>query len=102
MWLKPGGYDKHPLFSNFMDFGPEDRHKRFTSPVLWMYAHATSVVTGASASSDVVPRGNPFLDQFSRYFPDLRARSVNAGHFFLEEDPGSTNRALIDFFKARI
>jgi pimeloyl-ACP methyl ester carboxylesterase len=49
-----------------------------------------------------VPRGNSFLDQFSRYFPDLRARSVNAGHFFPEEDPGSTNRALIDFLKARI
>jgi len=102
MWLHPGGYDKHPLFSNFMDFGPEDRHKRFSPPVLWMYARATSVVTGASASSDVVPKGNPFLDQFSRYFPDLRARSVNAGHFFLEEDPASTNRALIDFLQARI
>jgi len=32
----------------------------------------------------------------------LRARSVNAGHFFLEEDPASTNRALIDFLQARI
>jgi pimeloyl-ACP methyl ester carboxylesterase len=49
-----------------------------------------------------VPSGSPFLDQFSRYFPDLRARPINAGHFFIEEAPEPTNRFLLEFLKGRI
>jgi pimeloyl-ACP methyl ester carboxylesterase len=44
-----------------------------------------------------VPSGNPFSDQFSRYFPDLRAVPVNAGHFFPEEAPEETNATLRHF-----
>ena len=102
IWLHAGGYDKHPLYAHYMDYGPEDRHKRYKSPVLWMYSHIRKDATGAAASSDKVPTGNPFLEQFSRYFPDLRARSVNAGHFFPEEDPATTNSHLLDFLKGRI
>jgi hypothetical protein len=102
MWLHPGGYDKHPLFANYMDYGPEDRHKRYTSPALWMYSHARRDATGVAATRDKIPVGNPFLDQFSRYFPDLRARSVNAGHFFSEEDPAATNSILLDFLMRKI
>jgi pimeloyl-ACP methyl ester carboxylesterase len=67
-----------------------------------LYARATSVVTGAAGAGEAVPRGNPFLDQFSRYFPDLRARPINAGHFFIEEDPDTTNRFLLEFLKGQI
>jgi len=102
MWMHPGGYDKHPLFSNYMDYGPEDRHKRFPAPTLWMYARGTSAVTGAGGGNTAVPKGNPFLDQFARYFPDLRARAIAAGHFFPEEDPETTNRNLLDFLNGRI
>jgi pimeloyl-ACP methyl ester carboxylesterase len=38
----------------------------------------------------------------SRYFADLRARPINAGHFFIEEAPEATNRFLLDFLKGRI
>ena len=33
MWLNPQGLEQHPLYANFMDYGPEDRHKRFAKPV---------------------------------------------------------------------
>ena len=94
MWLHPEGYDKHPLFPNYMDYGPEDRHKRFTAPALWLYARPTRGGTSAGTAVEKVPSGSPFLDQFSRYFPDLRARPINAGHFFIKEAPEPTNRFL--------
>jgi pimeloyl-ACP methyl ester carboxylesterase len=43
--------------------------------------------------------GNPFVDQFGRYFPDLRVRRVDAGHFFPEEAPDATNEALLRFLR---
>jgi hypothetical protein len=49
-----------------------------------------------------IPTGNPFSDQFSRYFPDLRARSIDAGHFFPEEAPEATNAVLTEFLAGRI
>jgi pimeloyl-ACP methyl ester carboxylesterase len=85
-----------------MDYGPEDRHKRFTAPALWLYARPTRGGTGAASAVEKVPSGSPFLDQFSRYFPDLRARPINAGHFFIEEAPEPTNRFLLEFLKGRI
>jgi pimeloyl-ACP methyl ester carboxylesterase len=102
MWLHPDGYAKHPLFANHMDYGPEDRHKRFVAPTLWLYARAASGATGAAGAIETVPSGNPFLNQFWRYFADLRARAINAGHFFIEEAPEATNRFLLDFLKGRI
>lgn len=100
MWDHPGGLEAHPLHRHFMDFGPEDRHKRFPAPVLWMYGHYLSPERpdpGPGRPVDRIPAGNPFVDQFSRYFPDLRVRRVNAGHFFPEEAPEATNDALTGF-----
>jgi pimeloyl-ACP methyl ester carboxylesterase len=61
---------------------------------------------GAGSQADLppaeqVPSGNPFFDQFSRYFPDLRARRVDGGHFFPEERPEVTNETLLDFLAGR-
>jgi len=50
--------------------------------------------TSTAAAVEKAPSGSPFLDQFSRYFPDLRARPINAGHFFIKEAPEPTNRFL--------
>jgi len=100
MWNHPEGLEKHPLFVNYMDYGPEDRHKRFEKPTLWMYGSYLSRSRGTEATEsavDHIPSGNPFSDQFTRYFPDLRARSMNAGHFFPEEAPAETNRHLAEF-----
>jgi pimeloyl-ACP methyl ester carboxylesterase len=98
MWLHPTGLDKHPLYEHFMDYGPEDRHKRFEAPTLWMYASALRrLANPADWREDHVPSGNPFFAQFPRYFPDLKVRTVRAGHFFPEEAPEETNKALLPF-----
>lgn len=100
MWNHPDGLEKHPLFANYMDYGPEDRHKRFEKPTLWMYGSYLSRSRGTEGDDQPihrVPRGNPFSDQFSRYFPDLRARRMDAGYFFAEEAPDATNQYLREF-----
>lgn len=103
MWLHPDGLEKHPLYEHFMDYGPEDRHKRFSAPTLWMYASALSrLADTGSWREDHVPRGNPFFDQFPRYFPDLRTRAIDAGHFFPEEAPDATNRLLLAFLASEL
>ncbi len=95
MWLHPESLEKHPLHCHYMDYGPEDRHKRFIKPVLWGYGSGAAV---GDATRPSIPSGNPFLDQFSRYFPDLRGRAIAGGHFFPEENPQATNAALDAFF----
>lgn len=105
MWLHEGGLEQHPLYSNFMDYGPEDRHKRFPNPALWMYGTYLARSRGTSGDgrpADAIPSGNPFVDQFPRYFPDLRARRVDAGHFFPEEAPEVTNETLLAFLSGQI
>src|SRR5262249_4076496 len=62
MWLHSGGLEQHPLYPDSMDFGPEDRHKRFEKPVLWMPGN----YLGAAPSRDPgdtfrAPRGHPFV-----------------------------------------
>jgi pimeloyl-ACP methyl ester carboxylesterase len=95
MWSHPDGIEKHPLFSEYLDYGPEDRHKRFTKPTLWMFGGR------GTGPPNQIPRGNPFLEQFSRYFPDLRVRRIDAGHFFPEEAPEQTNQTLLGFLSGR-
>lgn len=98
MWLYPGGLENHPLYRHYMDYGPEDRHRQYPNPALWMYGRYLSASRGTATSDPAKrPSGNPFADQFSRYFPDLRTQRVNAGHFFPEEAPEVTNDALLAF-----
>jgi pimeloyl-ACP methyl ester carboxylesterase len=105
MWLHPDGLEKHPLYVNFMDYGPEDRHKTFPNPTLWMFGSYLARSRGTAAEgqpADRIPSGNPFSDQFSRYFPDLRGRGIEAGHFFPEEAPKETNQVLEGFLAGRM
>ena len=100
MWLHPEGLEKHPLHINYMDYGPEDRHKTFANPTLWMFGSYLARSRGTSTEghpADRIPTGNPFSDQFSRYFPDLRGRRIEAGHFFPEEAPKETSEVLAGF-----
>lgn len=97
MWEHPEGLEQHPLYRNYMDYGPEDRQKRFESPALWMFGSYLGRAPAPTDPSGSAPRGNPFVDQFSRYLPDLRVRHVDAGHFFPEEAPGVTNETLLAF-----
>ena len=45
-------------------------------------------------SNTAPPTGNAFVEQFPRYFPNLSVRPIRGGHFFPEENPDDTNRAL--------
>jgi pimeloyl-ACP methyl ester carboxylesterase len=100
MWHHEGGLEAHPWHAEATDYGPEDRHKRFPNPTLWLYG---AYLGGALDQGRTrVPTGNPFLDQFSRYFPDLRARSVAAGHFLGEEAPAYVNEMLVAFLRGEV
>lgn len=91
MWQ--AGLKDHPLYAEYLDYGPEDRRKRFPNPTLWMFADP-----GGSMPPGTIPSGNPFFDQFPAYFPDLRGEPVpKAGHFFPEEAPEFTNARLLTF-----
>lgn len=95
MWRHPDGLERHPWWNEPVDYGPQDRHKRYPHPALWLYG---AYLGGAIEQGRTeVPRGNAFVEQFSRFFPDLRARSVAAGHFLGEEAPGYVNEQLIAF-----
>ena len=97
MWRHPAGLEQHPLFPNYLDYGPQDRAKRFPNPALWLYGTYLGRVPSAGADPTRTPAGNPFVDQFSRYFPDLRSRSIAAGHFLGEEAPAAVNAYLVAF-----
>lgn len=91
MW--EAGLDDHPLYARYMDYGPDDRLKRYPYPALWMFADPKG-----SLEPGTIPVGNPFVDQFSTYFRDLRAEPVpGAGHFFVEEKPDFVNARLRAF-----
>lgn len=101
MWLNPDGLEHDERYrTHHFDFGPEDRHKRFPHPTLWMYGAYLGGALEQGKTS--IPSGTPFLDQFPRYFPDLRARSVGAGHFLGEEAPAYVNDTLLAFLAGSI
>jgi pimeloyl-ACP methyl ester carboxylesterase len=94
-WRHDAGMEQHPDWFAYPDYGPEDRHLRLEAPTLWLYG---GYLGGALEEGKThVPAGNPFLDQFARYFPDLRARSVGGGHFLGEERPAYVNECLLAF-----
>lgn len=95
LWRHPEGMEQHPDWDPFPDYGPEDRHKRSPHPVLWLYGGYSGGALEEGRSH--IPNSTPFLAQFSRYFPDLRARSVAAGHFLGEERPTYVNDCLLGF-----
>ena len=96
MWTHPQGLDQHPDHRHYLDYGPEDRHKRFDKPTLWMMS-AAGVQREGDEDNTTPPTGNPFVEQFPRYFPRLRVQPIRGGHFFPEENPADTNRVLREF-----
>lgn len=99
MWLHEGGIEKHPLFKEYLDYGPEDRGTRFDRPAMWLYG--TYFGGGKIEHGDpTIRRGNPFDDQFSNYFPRLTSRAVDGGHFLPEEAPDYINAQVLSVIKS--
>ncbi len=99
-WLHPDGMENHPDWPRFPEYGPEDRHKRYAHPTMWLYGGYLGGALDEGRAE--IPAGNPFLDQFTRYFPDLRARSVGGGHFLGEECPAYVNQCLLAFLGGQL
>ena len=100
MWLHEGGIEEHPLFNEFMDYGPEDNATVFEGPAINLYGsyrYGEAVQQG----DETIRGGNPFDDQFTRYFPKLQARAVNGIHFLGEEAKDYVSEQLIAFFGAQ-
>jgi pimeloyl-ACP methyl ester carboxylesterase len=102
MWLHPGGLAEHPHGRDYPVFAPEDFDTVFPRPTLWLHGNYLGRRGGAAQGDETIPAGNPFLDQFSRHFPDLRARAVACGHFIPEEAPDYTNETLLAFLRGEI
>jgi pimeloyl-ACP methyl ester carboxylesterase len=102
MWLHEGGIEQSPRYrEHVFDYGPEDRHKRYPGPALWLYG-AYLGQGDLRQGRTSIPSGHPFVDQFSRYLPDLRARSVSGVHFLGEENPAYVNECLLAFLQGHL
>ena len=104
MWEHPDLLFSHPDFENFMVFAPEDRHKQYPGPALYLFSPFLMPQAFAEGlpPDDYIPSGNPYADSFPLHFPDLRTRGVQCGHFIPEEAPDRTNEVLSDFLAGRI
>ncbi len=96
MWLFPGGMERHPLAGECFDFGPEDRHKRYPNPALYVYGKQFAGRYPKQADG-VPPSGDPLADQYARYFPNLTVRAADCGHYVPEEQPEFLNGVLLNF-----
>ena len=96
MWLHPDGFEAHPWHDEFLDFAPEDRHKRFSGSSLLLYSERLGQVFPEHGDG-MLPRGNDFADQFARNLPDVRVREAPCGHHIPEEMPELVSEILLDF-----
>ena len=83
--------------TEYLDYAPEDRHKQYSGETLWIYCEEVLTVMDCEPNERGIPVGEPSFDAFSRHFPNLTARSISGGHFFLESEPEVSARLLRDF-----
>lgn len=102
MWEHP--LETHPDRKLFPVFAPEDRHKTYPHPTLYLYSPflVPQAFGEGMPSDDHIIGGNPYADSFPRHFPDLRCRGALTGHFIPEEDPARTNAVLTAFLAGTI
>ncbi|MDJ0847148.1 MAG: alpha/beta hydrolase [Myxococcota bacterium] len=107
MWRREDLIFSDPLWQKqFPVFAPEDRHRRFAGPTLYLFSRFLLPQAFAEPDrlppDDYVPSGNLYADSFAHHFPDLRTRGALCGHFIPEEDPERTNEVLTAFLAAEI
>jgi pimeloyl-ACP methyl ester carboxylesterase len=98
MWLHPDGFEAHPWWREAHDVGPEDRQKRYERPALFVFGNQ-QLDRFPELAGLPRPSGHPFVDQYVRYFPDLRAVHADCGHYLPEEVPELVNAELLDLLK---
>ena len=82
--------------AEYLDYAPEDRHKQYRGPTLWLYGEEVAAASGAETAGGV-PRGDPAWESFSRHFPNLTGHPMGGGHFFAEARPEETAAHLRAF-----
>ena len=102
IWHHP--LSTHPERRRFPVFAPEDWHKQYHQPTLYLFSPflVPKAFEDGMPDDDYMVGGNPYADSFLRHFPDLRCRGAMTGHFVPEEDPERTNEVLADFLASRI
>lgn len=93
IWAAPDHERPFRLDETYLDFAPEDRHKVYSGPTLWLRS------VGDAARVARVTGSTPYTDAFSRHFPNLEVASIDAGHYFPEERPGETTEILAAFLR---
>lgn len=104
MWNHPDLLFAHPDYEHFLVYAPEDRHKQFEKPALYLFSPflVPQAFQDGLPADDYIPSGNLYADSFAHHFPDLRTRGAQTGHFIPEEDPERTNEVLTAFLAGRI
>jgi hypothetical protein len=106
MWRRPDLIFSDPDWQkHFPVFAPEDRHRRFAGPTLYVFSPfllPQAFDDGKPPAKDYIPGGNLYADSFAQHFPDLRTRGVACGHFIPEEAPGRTGELLTAFLAGEI
>ena len=105
MWHHDGTIFAHPDWADeFPVFAPEDRHKTYPHPALYLYSAflVPQAFEDGFPDDDHIIGGNPYADSFSRHLTDLRCRAAATGHFIPEEDPARTNEVLGAFLAGEI
>jgi pimeloyl-ACP methyl ester carboxylesterase len=85
----------------YLDYAPEDRHKVYSGPTLWLYGAYLLQAAGAHLDARGLPAGDPSFESFPRHFPNLQAVAMPGGHFFVEEHPQKTSEEVLAFLLAR-
>ena len=93
LWASTDPSDQSLLRQTYLDFAPEDRHKVYSGPTLWLRS------VGDAARATRVTQPTPYTDAFRRHFPLLEVGSIDAGHFFPEERPEETTAMLAEFLQ---
>jgi hypothetical protein len=93
-------WGRQEIEPNYLDFAPEDRHKRYLGKTLWLYTKSVAAASGSHIDDRGVPLGDPAFEAFPRHFPDLEAEAVDGGHFFVEERAAATAERVRRFLAA--
>ncbi len=87
------------IADEYLDFAPEDRHKRYEGETLWLYGDYLLEAVGGCIDSRGYPTGDPSFESFPRHFPALTAQAVPGGHFFLESQPELSGEIIRGFLE---
>ncbi|MCB1614636.1 MAG: alpha/beta hydrolase [Pseudomonadales bacterium] len=100
IWKHEQGFWAHPDAQQDMCFAPEDWHKQFSGPSLFLFTPllVPQAFDNNSYRKDFVLGNNLWERAFTGALPDLKYSGIASGHFLPEEKPSSVNTALFEFF----